>query len=132
MNFKLIITVIIFCLSSLFTVQAESLHIQVQGQSFAEEYGHLRKLLSQVQSRESALAYKSQITAELDRLKSSQVNGGQAFAALSADEQQMFIRKFQNNQFHCGEVTQVMEERRRILLDPDLSEVLGTVIKDIP
>lgn len=106
--------------------------VGVQGESFAEEYTHLRELLENVQNRESAITYKTEITKELDKLKASQINGGQAFEALSAEEQQAFINKFQNNQFHCGEVTQVMEERRRILLDSDLREVLGSLVKDIP
>ena len=33
----------------------------IEGNSYAQEYGELRKLLQQVQNRESALAYKSQI-----------------------------------------------------------------------
>lgn len=106
--------------------------VGVQGESFAEEYAHLRELLVRVRTQESAITYKSQIAEELDRLNASQINGGQAFDALSAEEQHAFINKFQNNQFHCGEVTQVMEERRRILLDPDLREVLGSLVKDIP
>ncbi len=106
--------------------------VSKHGGSFAEEYTHLRELLVKVQTRESAVTYKSQIAKELDRLKTSQINGEQAFSSLSVEEQQAFISKFQNNQFYCGEVTQVMEERRRILLDPDLSEVLGFLVKDIP
>ena len=106
--------------------------IGVQGESFAQEYTHLRELLVKVQTRELAMIYKSQIAEELYRLHDSHINGGRAFDALSAEEQQAFIKKFQNNQFHCGEVTRVMEERRRILLDPDLKEVLGSLIKDIP
>ena len=107
-------------------------YISGGGESFAQEYAKLRELLEKVQNRESAVTYKPQIAAELDRLKSSQVNGGQAFDALSGREQQAFIQKFQNNHYHCGEVTQVMEERRRILLDPSLSEVLSSLIKNIP
>ena len=90
------------------------------------------RLLQQVQSRESALAYKSQIADELTKLKSSQISGGDKFAALSRKEKKLFIKKFQNNQFHCGDVTQVMEERRRILLDPDLSQVLNSLMNEIP
>lgn len=102
------------------------------GESFAQEYSTLRHLLQQVQSKESALIYKSEISKELDRLRSSQISGGQAFATLSVEDKKLFIKKFQNNQFHCGEVTQVMEERRRILLDPELSEILSSVVIDIP
>lgn len=102
------------------------------GESFAQEYSTLRILLQKVQSKELALIYKAEISKELDRLRSSQISGREAFASLSVEEQEFFIKKFQNNQFHCGEVTQVMEERRRILLDPELSEVLSSVVKDIP
>lgn len=103
-----------------------------EAESFAQEYAHLRVLLGKVQNRESAVTYKSQIAEELDRLKASQINGGQAFDVLSAEEQQVFIKKFQNNQYHCSNVTQVMEERSRILLNPEINEVLGVLLMEIP
>ena len=106
--------------------------ISGEGESFAAEYAQLRQLLGKVQTKESAITYKSQIAQELERLKSSQINGGQAFDALSGEQKQAFIKKFQNNHFHCGEVTQVMEERRRILLDPDLSPILSSLMHKIP
>jgi len=128
---KVYLTFVIAALLSTIEVYAGE-RIDDGGESFAEEYAQLRELLEKVQNQESAVTYKSKIAAELDRLKSLQINGGQAFEALSGEEQQAFIQKFQNNQFHCGEVTQVMEERRRILLDPSLSEILSSLIKDIP
>ena len=103
-----------------------------EGESFAQEYATLNLLLKKVQSRESALLYKYNISKELERIKSSQISGGKVFSTLSDKQQQAFIKKFQNNKFHCGEVTQVMEERNRILLNPELNEVLSSVINDIP
>ncbi len=129
MSIKFIAVLIIF-LSLLFSAYAEnSVH---SNQSYAQEYSHLRKLLQQVNNRESAIAYKSQIEQELNKLKSSQISGQQQFSALSKSEQSQFIKKFQNNHLHCGEVTQVMEERRRILLDPELSQVLSPLMNKIP
>ena len=101
-------------------------------ESFAKEYATLKTLLQKVKSEESAIFYKPQIQQELDRLKSSQISGDEEFSSLSEQEQKAFIKKFQNNQFHCGEVTQVMEERRRILLDPDLYKIIGSLVQKIP
>ena len=126
---KIYLVFIIIALVSVVDVAAGE---RVAGESFAQEYAHLSNLLQKVQNRESAEFYKSQIATELDRLRSSQLSGKQDFDALSYDQQQQFIKKFQNNQYHCGDVTKVREEQRRILLDPDLSQVLSSIIKDIP
>ena len=100
--------------------------------SFAKEYATLKTLLQKVKSRDSAKLYKPQIEQELARLKSSQLISGKEYDQLNQDEKKLFIKKFQNNQFHCGEVTQVMEERRRILLNPDLYEILGPLVQNLP
>ena len=101
-------------------------------ESFAKEYVTLKVLLQKVKTKESAILYKPQIQQELDRLKSSQISGSDEFSRLSEYEQQVFIKKYQNNHFHCGEVTQVMKERRRILLDPDLFKIIGPLVQNIP
>ena len=100
--------------------------------SFAEEYSYLGKLLANVSDRNSAMLYKPAISKELNRLKSSQINGEKQFASLSDAEKKQFIQKFQNNRIHCGNVTKVMQERRRILLDPETRVELGTVLLEIP
>ena len=100
--------------------------------SFAEEYSYLGKLLANVSDRNSAMLYKPAISKELNRLKSSQINGEEQFASLSDAEKKQFIQKFQNNRIHCGNVTKVMQERRRILLDPETRVELGTVLLEIP
>ena len=128
---KIYLVFIVIVLASVVDVTAGE-RVTEAGESFAQEYAHLSNLLQKVQSRESAEFYKSQIAAELDRLRSSQFSGEQNFDALSYEQQQQFIKKFQNNQYHCGNVTKVMDERRRILLDPDLSQVLSPIIQDIP
>jgi len=95
-----------------------------EGKSFAQEF--------KVKNSESATQYKSQISQEIARLKTTQISGGQEYEALSAEEKKAFVKKFQNNNQHCGAVTQVMQERTRILLNPKLSKILGSTIKDIP
>jgi len=103
-----------------------------EGKSFAQEYIPLSDLLVKVKNSESATQYKSQISQEIARLKTTQISGGQEYEALSAEEKKAFVKKFQNNNQHCGAVTQVMQERTRILLNPKLSKILGSTIKDIP
>lgn len=100
--------------------------------SFAQEYSHLSKLLSNVIDRNSAILYKSAIFKELNRLKASQINGGKEFELLSEAEQKRFINKFQNNRNHCGYVTKVMQEQRRILLNPETKVELETVLREMP
>ena len=100
--------------------------------SFAKEYATLKTLLQKVKSKDSAKLYKSQIEQELVRLKSSQLISGKKFVELNQEEKKQFIKKFQNNHFHCGEVTQVMEERKRILLNPELYEILGPLVQNLP
>ena len=100
--------------------------------SFAQEYKELRILLQNVTDEQTAIAHKSAIQEQINKLKLNQAAGEQSFAAMSELEQKLFIKKFQNNRYHCGEVTQVMEERQRILLHPDLSAILRDVLNQIP
>lgn len=100
--------------------------------SFAQEYAHLGVLLEKVQDQQSAVKYKSQIAIELDKLKLSQSGGGDQFSLLPENEKKIFIKKFQNNHFHCDEVTKVMEERNRLLLHPETREVLGALLDSLP
>ena len=101
-------------------------------ESFAKEFTTLKLLLQKVQDEDAAIFYKPQIEQELTRLKSSQLSGDEEFRGLSDVEKREFIKKYQNNHLHCGEVTQVMEERRRILLNPELYKILGPLVQNIP
>ncbi len=100
--------------------------------SFAEQYSELAILLVKVRDTHSALAHKPMIESEIKLLQRNQSSGREFFDSLSDKDKKLFIRRFQNNRFHCSEVTQVMRERRRILLDPVLSEVLGETLANIP
>lgn len=100
--------------------------------SFALEYKELRILLQKVVSAQTAATYKPAIKQQIDRLKQNQAAGEQTFSSMSESQQQLFVKKFQNNRFHCGEVTQVMQERQRILLHPDLSIILRELLNQIP
>lgn len=100
--------------------------------SFAEEYKTLRILLEKVTDSETAIKYKAQIEQEIQRLSTTQYSGAEHFNSLSKLEQKLFVKRFQMNRFHCGEVTQVMQQRRRILFDPKLSKVLSKTLNNIP
>lgn len=101
-------------------------------QSYAEEYRQLRILLESVKDINTALLHKAAIEREIQILNQNQVAGGKHFDLLSEQEQKIFVKRFQQNRFHCGEVTQVMEQRRRILFLPELSEILGDTLANIP
>ena len=100
--------------------------------SFAQEYRELRILLQKVNTEQTAKTYRSAIQAQIDRLKQNQATGEQAFSSMPKSQQELFVKKFQNNRYHCGEVTQVMQERQRILLHPDLSDILRDLLSQIP
>lgn len=100
--------------------------------SFAEQYSDLRILLVNVRDKHSAQANKPMIESEIKLLLRNQPSGREFFDSLSDKDKKLFIRRFQNNRFHCSEVTQVMRERQRILLDPVLSEVLDETLANIP
>ena len=100
--------------------------------SFAEEYGELRALLASVQDKESALQYKLAIEQEIQHLNQNHQSGSKQFNLLSPQEKKLFIKKFQKNRYHCGNVTQVMMEARRILFDPELAIILRDTLAKIP
>lgn len=101
-------------------------------QSFALEYKELRMLLQKVKNEQTAIKYKPAIEQQISSLRQNQFSGEGSFTAMSESEQIMFVKKFQNNRFHCGEVTQVMAERQRILLHPDLANILRDLLNQIP
>jgi len=100
--------------------------------SFAEEYKNLRILLEKVTDPISAQKYKPVIEEEIQRLRQTQHSGGDFFNSLTNTEKKLFVKRFQQNRFHCGEVTQVMQERRRILFSPKLSLILADTLAKIP
>ena len=100
--------------------------------SFAQEYRELRILLQKVNTEQAAKTYRPAIQEQIIRLKQNQAAGEQAFSAMPKSQQEIFVKKFQNNRYHCGEVTQVMQERQRILSHPDLSEILRDLLNQIP
>jgi|GEM_PF-3305324 len=101
-------------------------------QSYAEEYKQLRILLESVKDIDTALLHKAAIEKEIQTLNQNQVAGSKHFDLLSKQEKKVFVKRFQQNRFHCGEVTQVMEQRRRILFKPELSEILADTLVNIP
>ncbi len=103
-----------------------------QIKSFAEEYKTLRLLLEEVTNTDTALAQKSAIENEILRLKQTQSSGSEIFHSLSDADKKLFVKRFQQNRLHCSEVTQVMHETRRILLNPKLSEILADTLTHIP
>ena len=100
--------------------------------SFAEEYKELRILLEKVTNKDSALLYKSAIENEIQQLNQNFRSGEDQFNSLSPADKKLFVKKFQKNRYHCGDVTQVMEERTRILFDPELSDILRDTLIQIP
>lgn len=127
-------TVLALIITGLFVcAQTSYAHLLDESESsFALEYKELRLLLQKVNSQQSAINYKPEIKQQIDRLKQNQATGEQSFASMSKSQQQLFVKKFQNNRFHCGEVTQVMSERQRILLQPELSKILRELLVQIP
>ena len=103
-----------------------------EGQSYAQEYNKLRQLLENVTSTEMAIKHKKAIEQQINVLRKNQLSGEDNFNAMSQEEKKFFIKKFQNNRFHCGEVTQVMTEKQRILLDSSLAEILAETLSNIP
>ena len=116
-----------FFASSLFAGE----NVSSNGESFAREYAILGSLLEKVQNKKTARLYRPQIEKELARLKSNQISGQEAFESLSPLEQKIFIKKYQNNHFHCGAVTKVMNERNRLLLNSWAHEELGSLLDEL-
>lgn len=124
--FSLFLLLVIFNVSTAATLLAPS------ELSYAEEYKQLRILLEKVKDVDTALRYKQAIEKEIQQLNQSQVSGSDQFALLSNKEKELFVKRFQRNRFHCGEVTQVMVEKRRILFDPKLFNILADTLSNIP
>ena len=101
-------------------------------QSFALEYKELRILLQKVNNQQTAIKYRPAIEQQILHLQQNQLAGEGTFESLSESQQRLFVNKFQNNHLHCGEVTQVMAERRRILLHPELAKILRELLDQIP
>lgn len=100
--------------------------------SFAEKYKDLRILLQKVTTEDLAYIYKARIDYEINLLRANQTTSPVDFKSLSDTEKKIFIKKFQKNRFHCGEVTAVANERRRILLRPKLAKILRDSLNKIP
>lgn len=124
-------TFILLLLSFSATVLANPQFIKPE-KSYAEEYKTLRILLEKVKDTDSAQKYKPVIENEILRLRGTQHSGGEHFNSLSDADKKLFVKRFQQNRFHCGEVTQVMQERRRILFNPKLSLILADTLAKIP
>lgn len=98
--------------------------------SFAQEYAQLGLLLEKVQDKQTARLYKPQIIKELNRIKSS-VGEQSDFENLSPIEKKIFVKKFQNNNLHCGYVTKVVDERNRLLLNKEAKNELGSLLDQL-
>lgn len=99
-------------------------------ESFAQEYAQLGLLLEKVQDKQTASFYKPQIIKELGRIKSN-VGEQSDFEALSPEGKKLFIKKFQNNNLHCGYVTKVADERNRLLLNIEAKNELGDLLDEL-
>ncbi len=99
-------------------------------ESFAQEYAQLGLLLEKVQDKQTARLYKPQIIKELSRIKSS-VGEQSDFENLSPIEKKIFVKKFQNNNLHCGYVTKVVDERNRLLLNKEAKNELGDLLDQL-
>ena len=99
-------------------------------ESFAQEYAQLGLLLEKVQDKQTARLYKPQIIKELNRIKSS-VGEQSDFENLSPIEKKIFVKKFQNNNLHCGYVTKVVDERNRLLLNKEAKNELGSLLDQL-
>ena len=99
-------------------------------ESFAQEYAQLGLLLEKVQDKQTARLYKPHIIKELDRIKSS-VGEQSDFENLSPIEKKLFVKKFQNNNLHCGYVTKVVDERNRLLLNKEAKNELGSLLDQL-
>jgi hypothetical protein len=122
--------ILLFCLASISNSSASSL-LETDN-SFAEEYKNLRILLGKVQDKDTALLHKQAIEKEIQHLSQTHQSGAEQFNSLSSQDKKLFVKKFQKNRFHCGDVTQVMVERKRILFNPELSIILRDTLAEIP
>jgi len=104
--------------------------VETDKESFAQEYQQLGVLLEKVHNKKTAVIYKPQIVNELARIQSS-IGKQSDFESLSEVEQKLFIKKFQNNNLHCGYVTKVMDERNRLLLNKETKNELGELLDQL-
>ena len=104
--------------------------ISADKESFAKEYVQLGMLLEKVQDKQTAIEYKPQIIKELERIKLANEKYSD-FYSLSVLEKKLFVKKFQNNNLHCGYVTKVAEERNRLLLNEEAKNELGELLDQL-
>lgn len=106
-------------------------NVATDKESFAQEYAQLGLILEKIQDEATARLYKPQLIRELKRIKIS-VGEQSNYEALSSEDKKLFIKKFQNNNLHCGYVTKVANERNRLLLNKgaknELGELLGQLL----
>ena len=105
-------------------------NIVTDKESFAQEYAQLGLLLEKIQDEKTARFYKPQVIKELDRIRLS-VGEQSNYEALSPEERKLFIKKFQNNNLHCGYVTKVANERNRLLLNKEAKNELGELLDQL-
>ena len=104
--------------------------ISTDKESFAKEYAQLGMLLEKVQDKQTAIEYKPQIAKELERIKLA-TGKTSNFDSLSELEKKLFVKKFQNNNRHCGYVTKVAQERNRLLLNEEAKDELGELLDQL-
>lgn len=104
--------------------------IETDKDSFAKEYAQLGVLLEKVQDKKTAIEYKPQIIKELNRIKLS-VGKQSDFDKLSPVEKKLFVKKFQNNNLHCGYVTKVINEKNRLFLNKEARKELGALLDQL-
>ena len=105
-------------------------NIATEKESFAQEYDQLGQLLEKIQDKETAIMYKPEIIREINRIKNS-IGKQNNFDSLSEEDKKLFIKKFQNNNLHCGYVTKVMNERNRLLLNKEAKAELGPLLDQL-
>lgn len=105
-------------------------NIETDKESFAKEYAQLGVLLEKVQDKQTAIDYKPEIIKELDRIKLS-IGKQSDFERLSPIEKKLFVKKFQNNNLHCGYVTKVINEKNRLLLNKEAKNELGGLLDQL-
>ena len=101
--------------------------IATDQESFAQEYAQLGLILEKIQDETTARLYKPQVIKELDRIRLSVGEHGD-YETLSPQEKKLFIKKFQNNNRHCGYVTKVANERNRLLLNKGAKNEMGELL----
>lgn len=122
--------ILIILLIILVTAVHAGENIVTEKESFAQEYDQLGQILEKIQDRETAIIYKPKIIKEIGRIKSS-IGKQSNFDSLSEEDKKLFIKKFQNNNLHCGYVTKVMNERNRLLLNKEARTELGPLLDQL-